>query len=197
MTYLNVPAATLPKGWCWDHYEDGSGGLRSPDGKLSFSYDFATSYAAQGGIEFKQTPYHPWNVFYGTMAEFQAMAEEEIRKVLPAEDSTRKETTTKTRVSILKDWERHRFANFDDHPSLKALGIDSDCLGPNEACDFEELVFVVPEKWLIDTCIREFKELKLPSDVQYWLDNIYTSTEAHAIFRLAMDDNQIVILNFN
>ena len=151
-----IPAANLPKGWRWIHYSDGSGSLSSPDEKHSFSYDLTTSHAASGGIEFKRTSYHPWDVFYGTLAEFQAMAEEEIRKVLPAEDPTRKEMATKTRVDILKTWERHRFADFADHPSLKALGVDSGFLGPDEECDFDELVFEVPEKWLIDTCIRKF-----------------------------------------
>ena len=197
MQNLHVPTATLPKGWHWNHYEDGSGGLRSPEGKSSFSYDLATSYAVRGDIEFKRTPYHPWEVFHGTLTEFQAMAESEIRRVLPAEIPSSKERATKTRIGILKDWESHRFADFGGHPSLKALGVDSNFLGPDEECDFDELVFAVPEKWLIDTCIREFRNLKIPSDVQYWLDNIYTSDEAHAIFCLAMNANQLVMLNFN
>jgi hypothetical protein len=33
----------LPDGWEWTHYDDGSGGLRSPDGKGYFSYDSNTS----------------------------------------------------------------------------------------------------------------------------------------------------------
>ena len=106
-------------------------------------------------------------------------------------------TKTKTKNKILLEWKKHRFTDFCSHPSLKALGVCSGYVGPDEECDFDELVFAVPEKWLVDTCIREFEELKLPSDVQYWLDNMYTSDESHIIYELAMEENQIVMMEFN
>ena len=107
------------------------------------------------------------------------------------------ETTEKTRNKILQEWKKHRFTDYCSHPSLKSLGVCSGYVGPDEECDFEEISFAVPEKWLIETCIREFDELKLPSDVQYFLDNVYTSDHSIVIFELAMSENQIAMLNFN
>lgn len=101
-----------------------------------------------------------------------------------------------TRKKIEREWKKHCFADFSSHPSLKALCVCSGFLGPDEECDFEELVFAVPENWLIDTCVKEFDELKAPDDVQSWLENLYTSDEAHIIYELAMEENQIVMLTF-
>ena len=38
-----VPVPSLPEGWEWRMYDDGSGGLYSPEGKEIIDYDFATS----------------------------------------------------------------------------------------------------------------------------------------------------------
>lgn len=103
---------------------------------------------------------------------------------------------SKARKEIIEEWKRHRFADYVSYPSLKALGVDADCLG-YEDCDFDELSFAVPEKWLYDTCIDVFDNLKLPCDVQYWLENEYTSDDSIIIFERAMEENQIVMINFN
>lgn len=42
LTLKVVPAKTLPKGWCWFQYDDGSGYLKGPDGKMFFDYDQET-----------------------------------------------------------------------------------------------------------------------------------------------------------
>jgi len=38
-----VPVPSLPEGWEWRMYDDGSGGLYSPEDKEIITYDFATS----------------------------------------------------------------------------------------------------------------------------------------------------------
>lgn len=101
------------------------------------------------------------------------------------------------RKEIETEWNEHPFIKFSDHPALKALCVCSGYFGEDGDCDFDEVVFAVPKDWLIETCIREFEELKTPDEVQYWLENEYTSDESHIIFELAMAENQIVMLNFN
>lgn len=44
-----IRAESLPKGWVWQQYDDGSGHLKSPDGTNYFSYDWSTG-------EYKATP---------------------------------------------------------------------------------------------------------------------------------------------
>lgn len=77
--YMPTPppeTKTLPEGWEWKDFEDGSGCLKSPDGKRQFSYDMMP-YAAEGGIEY-QNNVGTWGTFYGSLNEFKAFAEENI-----------------------------------------------------------------------------------------------------------------------
>ena len=68
-----VPAATLPDGWFWHHWSDGSGHLVSPKGNSFFSYDRSPYYPH--GIEHRQPDTKQWGPFWGTMDEFIAHAE--------------------------------------------------------------------------------------------------------------------------
>ena len=82
-----TPAASLPDGWKWVDYPDGSGSLCSPNGTSFFSYDLAP-YSNQGGIECKETKDDAWGVFWGTKGEFKEHAEAVVReKVLGGKDS--------------------------------------------------------------------------------------------------------------
>ena len=48
-----IPATHLPDGWEWRIYDDGSGGLYSPGGKIVVEVDFATSeYRHEGKWHF-------------------------------------------------------------------------------------------------------------------------------------------------
>lgn len=69
-----VPAETLPEGWHWTHYDDGSGHLESPVGTSFFSYDRAP-YSSEGWIEYKENSSESWGIFYGGMDEFLQHAE--------------------------------------------------------------------------------------------------------------------------
>lgn len=53
LTLKVVPAKTLPKGWCWFQYDDGSGYLKGPDGKMFFDYDQAQSIPGNEMSDFK------------------------------------------------------------------------------------------------------------------------------------------------
>lgn len=77
-----TPVKSLPEGWRWIDYADGSGSLETPEGKSSFGYDLCTSYTQLGGIEYKRTDDAKWDVFWGTLEEFKANAESVIDKEL-------------------------------------------------------------------------------------------------------------------
>lgn len=70
-------AKTLPTGWCWAAYGDGSGSLRSPDGKHFFSYDLQP-YHNLGGIEYQENGDSRYGPFWGSMDEFKRHAESVI-----------------------------------------------------------------------------------------------------------------------
>lgn len=101
------------------------------------------------------------------------------------------------RQEIEKTWDQHPYLRFGDHLLLHAMCVCSGYLGEDEDCDFDEVVFAVPAAWLVQTVIREYDELKNKEDVQYWLQNEYTSDDSSWIFDKAMRENQIVMLNFN
>lgn len=79
--YKITSAKTLPTGWYWKDWDDGSGSLIAPDSTRHYSYDLL-SYYAQSGIEYQETNdlFCPWNVFWGTLDEFKQYAENSIRK---------------------------------------------------------------------------------------------------------------------
>lgn len=74
-----MPATSLPDGWHWVDYGDGSGSLRTPEDAPCFSYDMCTNYAFQGGIEY-DTSDNSSSVFYGTLQEFKSHAEGLVNK---------------------------------------------------------------------------------------------------------------------
>lgn len=39
---IKIQANTLPEGWIWTDYDDGSGDIQSPGGESYFSYDLCT-----------------------------------------------------------------------------------------------------------------------------------------------------------
>lgn len=73
------PAESLPSGWEWKEWDDGSGHLKSPSGIQYFSYDRAP-YANEGGIEYKETSNAYWGVFRGSMSDFMEHAESVVNE---------------------------------------------------------------------------------------------------------------------
>ena len=72
---IKVPATKLPDGWSWSMFDDGSGGLYSPQGKGVASYDLSP-YHQEGGIEYKI--HGGWSVFWGGFDEFTEYVETTI-----------------------------------------------------------------------------------------------------------------------
>ncbi|MBQ8248124.1 MAG: hypothetical protein IJZ42_13430 [Lachnospiraceae bacterium] len=96
-------AATLPDGWEWRDYNDGSGSLKSPEGKSYFSYDLLP-YAAIGEIEYQRDAScvsNRYTNFYGSLSDFKVFAESEINKELTKsrESLSDKIAAAKQRVS--------------------------------------------------------------------------------------------------
>lgn len=83
LTLKVVPAKTLPKGWCWFQYNDGSGYLKGPEGKMFFDYDQETG-------EYRVTEDDAWSAWHdydqaqsipgNEMSDFKAFAECFIRQ---------------------------------------------------------------------------------------------------------------------
>lgn len=71
-------ALTLPKGWEWRKFRDGSGYLTAPSGDWYFGYDLAP-YHAESGIEYRIFSRASFHIFYGSLEEFQAYAENYIK----------------------------------------------------------------------------------------------------------------------
>ena len=83
LTLKVVQAKTLPKGWCWFQYNDGSGYLKGPEGKMFFDYDQETG-------EYRATEDDAWGAWHdynqaqsipeNEMSDFKAFAECFIRQ---------------------------------------------------------------------------------------------------------------------
>ena len=72
-----IAAASLPAGWHWRQFHDGSGSLLSPSSESFFSYDLRP-YFTLGGIEYRETDKSDWNVFWGSFDDFKNHAENHI-----------------------------------------------------------------------------------------------------------------------
>lgn len=70
---------TLPGGWTWHCWNDGSGHLESPAGNSLFSYD-TNPYANCGEIEYRKDRNSGWTTFEGGLTSFRQFAEEVILK---------------------------------------------------------------------------------------------------------------------
>ena len=74
--YSTVPAETLPEGWEWRHYGDGSGSLRDPNGKAWISYD-RQPYANVHWVEYQFCV--AWSLFQDGFDKFIGFAENLVR----------------------------------------------------------------------------------------------------------------------
>lgn len=79
-----VPTGSLPDSWFWCQYDDGSGSLRSPNGKHLYGYDLSP-YHAVGGIEYQKNIHSGWDIFWGTFDEFKKYAEERVKTEMQEE----------------------------------------------------------------------------------------------------------------
>lgn len=59
--------------------------------------------------------------------------------------------------------------------------------------DYYELAFIVPTKWLRDVA----KEMFEIEDLDDWLQNEYTTDESELIFERALNERQVVMVDFD
>ena len=90
--------------------------------------------------------------------------------------------------------EKNCYLRFGDHEDLKALCIcpfaeDEEFYEP----DYYELAFIVPTKWLKEA-VKEMFEVE---DLDYWLQNEYTTDESEIIFEKALNERQVVMVDFD
>lgn len=86
------------------------------------------------------------------------------------------------------------YLHFGEHKDLKSLCIlpfaeDETFYHP----DYYEMTFVVPLDWLRDTVSDLFEV----DDLDYWLQNEYTTDESEIIFEKALNERQVVMVDFD
>ena len=106
------------------------------------------------------------------------------------------------RILFSREWDKETIRNivknncylyFGDHEDLKALCIcpfaeDETFYKP----DYQEMSFVVPTNWLKQV-VKEMFEIE---DLDCWLQNEYTTDESEIIFERALNERQVVMVDF-
>ena len=106
-------------------------------------------------------------------------------------------------INFSKEWNRsiirsivknNCYLKFGEHEDLKALCVcpyaeDETFYEP----DYYELAFVVPLNWL-KTVVKELFDV---NDLDYWLQNEYTTDESELIFARALNERQVVMVDFD
>lgn len=85
----------------------------------------------------------------------------------------------------------HCYLEFGQHADLKALCINEEDILP-DGRDWMELTFVVPTEWLKDFCRNEFGV----KDLDYFLQEEYTTDESEIVFSAALNERQVVMVDF-
>lgn len=107
------------------------------------------------------------------------------------------------KILFSREWDKETIRNivknncylkFGDYEDLKALCIcpfaeDETFYHP----DYHDLTFIVPLSWLKDTA----KEMFNVDDLDCWLQNAYTTDESELVFERALDERQVVMVDFN
>lgn len=102
-----------------------------------------------------------------------------------------REWNKSTIKSIVKN---NSYLEFGNHEDLRAMCIcpfaeDDDFYNS----DYYELAFIVPTKWLRDVA----KEMFEIEDLDDWLQNEYTTDESELIFERALNERQVVMVDFD
>lgn len=76
-------AATLPEGWTWHCWNDGSGYLQAPNGGAGYFFYDCVPYVNAGEIEYYRYEHHKgyWT-FEGSLEAFKEYAEKQIQNML-------------------------------------------------------------------------------------------------------------------
>lgn len=85
------------------------------------------------------------------------------------------------------------YCEFGKHVDMKGLCVNcADIVKTNR--DWNELMFIVPKDWLIN-CVQTLFGVK-PHELDDWLNDAYSSDESEQIFAAALEDRQIVMVDF-
>lgn len=104
-------------------------------------------------------------------------------------------------INFNRDWNRgdirklvndNCYLYFGVHEDLKALCVNEEDF-ESDTRDYIEMTFVVPKRWLNEICKKHFGI----EDVDYWLQNEYTSDDSEAVFSLALSERKVVMIDFN
>ena len=102
-----------------------------------------------------------------------------------------KEWSKETIKDIVK---KNCYLKFGDHEDLKALCVCPFVLDEEfYNSDYDEMIYVVPTNWLKEVVKREFEI----EDLDNWLQHEYTSDESETIFEIALNERQVVMVNFD
>ena len=106
-------------------------------------------------------------------------------------------------ISFSKEWKREDirsvvkdncYLKYGEHEDLKSLCIcpfaEDETFYKN---DYYEMIFVVPTNWLKEV-VGEMFEVK---DLDYWLQNEYSTDESEIIFERALNERQVVMIDFD
>lgn len=83
------------------------------------------------------------------------------------------------------------YLEFGKHEDLRAVCINEEDI-LSDTRDWSELTFIVPTEWLRVFCKEEFEE----DDLDYFLKEVYTSDESEVIFAEALNQRQIIMVDF-
>lgn len=104
------------------------------------------------------------------------------------------------KISFNKHWNENTIRNlvdnnpyleFGNHEDLRALCVNEEDM-ESDTRDWGELTFIVPTRWLRNFCEKKF----LVGDLDLFLQEEYTSDESEIIFAEALNDQQIVMVDF-
>lgn len=100
------------------------------------------------------------------------------------------------KIRFSRNWSKQKIRNivkencyerFGDHEDLKAL-----CICPSDKADYWEMAYVVPLNWLKIVAKEEFEI----EDLDLWLQEEYSSDESEIIFERALNERQVVMVDF-
>ena len=102
---------------------------------------------------------------------------------------------------ILDRYLANRSLDFGLHNELLALSCDAATLTSEDedpdTFGCEEVVFAVEKDWLITHLNRTTNEYWTADKVKKWLKTEYTSEDSSAIFKTAITQRAVVMLEFN
>ena len=83
------------------------------------------------------------------------------------------------------------YLEFGKHEDLRAVCLCCDDTDIPQT-DWQEMTFIVPTEWLRNCCKDEFNE----TDLDYFLQEKYTSEESEVIFIKALNERKVVMVDF-